>query len=106
MEAQASGLPVLVSDEGGPREMMDHKVSGLVLSSTDACQWANAMDVLLSDTPLRQQMGHNAVTRIHRYSLERTLEGFWMEHARCVLPDVGEAGEGAIPAAPGAVAKV
>lgn len=86
MEAQASGLPVLVSDEGGPKEMMDHKVTGMVLSSTDANAWTMAMAELLDSEAMRAQMSRNAVTRIHRFSLERTFETFWNEHAACVLP--------------------
>ena len=35
LEAQASGLPVLVSDEGGPREVMDDGLTGLVLPAAD-----------------------------------------------------------------------
>ena len=42
MEAQASGLPVLVSDEGGPREMMDEGLTGLVLSGKDAKAWTQS----------------------------------------------------------------
>ena len=84
-EAQASGVPVLVGDEGGPREMMDHGITGLVLSATDVQQWTDAMDGLLTDDGRRQQMSRNAATRVGRFSLDRTFDSFWMEHANCVL---------------------
>ena len=43
MEAQASGLPVLVSDEGGPREVMDDGLTGQVLLGSDSAAWAHAI---------------------------------------------------------------
>lgn len=87
-EAQASGLPVLVGDEGGPKEMMDHGVSGLVLSSTDPAPWTEAMDELLSNDLRRRQMARNAVTRVGRFSLKRSFMAYWMEHAACILPNI------------------
>jgi len=86
MEAQASGLPVLVSDEGGPREMMDDGLTGLVLPGTDASRWCRAIDELLIDEPRRLRMARTAPTRINRYSLEKTFEGFWQEHVLAVEP--------------------
>ncbi|MEM1072392.1 MAG: glycosyltransferase, partial [Planctomycetota bacterium] len=35
MEAEASGLPVLVTDKGGPQEVVKHGETGFVLPSTD-----------------------------------------------------------------------
>ena len=32
---QASGLPALVAEDGGPHEIMDHNLTGLVLPGTD-----------------------------------------------------------------------
>ena len=44
MEAQASGLPVIVSNEGGPKEMMEDCVTGMMLPATDARRWASMID--------------------------------------------------------------
>lgn len=43
LEAQASGLPVVVSSSGGPREQMRPGVTGAVCSSQDAATWADAI---------------------------------------------------------------
>jgi glycosyltransferase involved in cell wall biosynthesis len=80
MEAQACGVPVLVSDEGGPQEMTDDGVSGLILPGGDALAWANAIDALLDDDVLRQRMSRTAAQRASRFSLERCFELFWQEH--------------------------
>src|SRR5690606_11436555 len=39
MEAQASGLPVLVSDAGGPKEMIEDQATGLVIPGNDPNRW-------------------------------------------------------------------
>lgn len=86
MEAQASGLPAIVSDEGGPKETVADQVSGLVLPATDPDVWADAIDRLLDDEPTRQRFSRSAVARSARYSLANTFEQFWNEHLRVVQP--------------------
>jgi glycosyltransferase involved in cell wall biosynthesis len=43
LEAQASGLPSLVSDEGGPKEIIAPDRSGFVLPGHDVAAWRKAM---------------------------------------------------------------
>src|ERR1700722_19664778 len=80
IEAQSCGLPVLVSDEGGPREVMDDGITGMVLPATDAAAWTRAIDSLLTDDSRRQRMARTAPQRMARYSLEKTFEAFWEQH--------------------------
>src|SRR5690606_10786710 len=77
LEAQASGLPVLVSDRGGPREVVADGVSGLVIPGGSAVAWAEQIAGLLVDAPLRAQMGPAAAAHAQRFSLERCFEQFW-----------------------------
>lgn len=86
MEAQASGLPAIVSDEGGPKETVADQVSGLVLPATDAEVWSNAIDRLLDDETTRRRFARSALARSARYSLANTFEQFWSEHLRVVQP--------------------
>src|SRR5207248_2475482 len=90
MEAHACGLPAVVSNEGGPKETVDHEVSGLVLPATDARVWAAALDQLLSDEPRRSRMARCAPQRVARFSLERTFESFWIEHLLAAEPPAAE----------------
>lgn len=91
MESQASGLPALVSNEGGPKEMIDHNVTGLILNGTDASAWTAAMDELLNDTPRRLAMRAAATARMSRHSLGHTFESFWSEHLAAVtLPPLDD----------------
>jgi D-inositol-3-phosphate glycosyltransferase len=98
MEAQGCGLPALVANEGGPKEIVADGVTGLVLSGNDPVRWCQAMSELLDDAPRRQRMARAAAQRAERFSLSRTFETFWSEHARAVAGPPG--GEDEIPLAP------
>ncbi len=91
LEAQACGLPVLVSDEGGPQGQMENEVTGLVLPGRDASKWVNAIDRLFNDEALRAGMGRSAAARLQRRDLGKTFEAFWAEHVKLVAPAEAEA---------------
>ena len=80
MEAQACGLPCLVSPEGGPKETVADKESGLVLPTRDAAAWCEAMDALLDDRPRLARYARAAAERGSRLSIARSFEAFWQEH--------------------------
>jgi glycosyltransferase involved in cell wall biosynthesis len=84
LEAQASGLPALVSTLGGPRELVEHESSGLVLSTMDPAAWAGAIAGLLDNSERRNRMSESAVRRMNRYSLRKTFDQFWERHLRAV----------------------
>ena len=56
MEAQASGLPVIVSAIGGPCELMEDGRTGIVVSGHDPTDLAQAM-IRLLDPKVRRSMG-------------------------------------------------
>ena len=80
MEAQASGLPTIVSPDGGPKESIDDGRTGLVVDGTDPARWAAAISELLDDGPRRQRMSQAAAQRSSRQSLSTTFEAFWNTH--------------------------
>lgn len=60
LEAQASGLPVIVSDQGGPRENMEPWATGHVSAAGDARDFAWRAASLLQNTAVRQGMSASA----------------------------------------------
>ncbi len=60
LEAQASGLPVIVSDGGGPKELMLDGVTGLVTRADSREELVDAMRSLLLDPSRVAYMGVNA----------------------------------------------
>lgn len=82
MEAQASGVPVLVSDVGGPKEVVSPGVTGLVLPPSDHHPWARAITDMVSDHVKREQMGRAAHVHMADYDMRATFEHFWAVHER------------------------
>lgn len=82
MEAQASGVPVLVSDVGGPKEVTVPGVTGLVLPASDPHAWARAITDLAADRARRERMGRAAHAHMQAFDMQATLEQFWSVHER------------------------
>jgi len=61
LEAQASGLPVVVSDAGGPHENMTDGVTGAVCNSVHPESWADVVARLVASPERLARMGAAAV---------------------------------------------
>jgi glycosyltransferase involved in cell wall biosynthesis len=60
LEAQSSGLPVIVSDAGGPKELMVDGETGMVFSAGSGADLAAAIRYFLNNRAILAEMGHNA----------------------------------------------
>jgi glycosyltransferase involved in cell wall biosynthesis len=69
LEAQASGLPVVVSDQGGPQELMVDGVTGLMVRGRDVGALTLAMRRLM-DPERRAEMGRAARAFVEQNRLE------------------------------------
>jgi glycosyltransferase involved in cell wall biosynthesis len=102
MEAQACGLPAVVSNEGGPRETIQDGETGVVVESNDPARWAGVVESLLDDADRRQAMSLHAAERAKRSSLVQTFEGFFAAHlAACEAASEEAASPTTLPAAGG-----
>lgn len=81
LEAQASGLPALVTDQGGPREVVRDGETGLVLPAHDARAWAGAIARLVGDEGARARMGRAAHAHMRAHDIARSMDDFWDAHA-------------------------
>lgn len=82
MESQASGLPVLVSDRGGPKEVVREGETGFVLPADAPSVWAERIGALVTDSQKRRRMGQAAHLAMQEMSIVRTFEDFWGVHER------------------------
>ena len=57
VEAMLAGRPVVASDAGGLRDVVEHGVSGLLVPPGDPAALAQALDALLDDPRRRARMG-------------------------------------------------
>lgn len=80
MESQAAGMPVIVSDTGGPKEVVRDGDTGLVLRASNERAWSAAIVGLVEDGERRERMGHEAEAFIREHSIEKSFEHFWRVH--------------------------
>jgi glycosyltransferase involved in cell wall biosynthesis len=78
IEAQASGLPCVVTRCGGPEEVVVDGTTGLVVPPGDADALARAVVTLSRDAGLRARMAAAARENARRFDLSRMVEA-WVE---------------------------
>jgi glycosyltransferase involved in cell wall biosynthesis/predicted metal-dependent phosphoesterase TrpH len=77
LEAQASGLPVVVSDSGGPKELVEENRNGLITKSRDVEDFARAIRVLVTNSGVREKMSRSARNSVTDRSWPSAFRKFW-----------------------------
>lgn len=84
MESQASGLPVIVTDQGGPKEIVhnqSHEYStAFVLPHDDEPQWVDTIVKLACDDELRSTLGRNGIELMKDHTFVASFEHYWSIH--------------------------
>ena len=84
LEAQASGLPVLVSDKGGPKDCVSDGATGLVLRNMTPATLTTAIAQLLQQPEKLETMRRAATTHATSLSPELAYDQFWNMHTDCI----------------------
>jgi glycosyltransferase involved in cell wall biosynthesis len=83
IEAATAGVPVVATDVGSVREIVEHDVTGFVVS--DEGSLADAVTRLVNDAPLRRTMGERAGAHIaQRCSMQAYLDAHTALYERLV----------------------
>lgn len=82
LEAQASGLPTLVSDQGGPQQLIKHNHTGFIIPTNKPDQWSQMITNLIANPTERQIMGSAAHKATQSHSFNTSFEEFWSAHER------------------------
>ena len=82
MEAQASGLPAVVYDIGGPRECMRPGQSGFAVPYGDEAEFFEKVELLVDDEVMRRRMGRAAREFATKLSWRTVAEGLLDMHLR------------------------
>jgi glycosyltransferase involved in cell wall biosynthesis len=80
LEAQASGVPVMVSDRGAARENVADGETGFVLPVDSPARWAQEVSRLLADDEGRRAMAAAARTLAEERTIEASYRHYWELH--------------------------
>ncbi|MCZ2858502.1 glycosyltransferase family 4 protein [Blastococcus sp. VKM Ac-2987] len=69
VEGMAAGCAVIASGPGGPAEIVEPEVSGLLVDGGDHRQLTAALDRLLQDRSLRERLAHGGTARAERFAI-------------------------------------
>ncbi len=77
VEAMLHGLPVVATAAGGPRELVDDEVTGLLVAPQDVGALADALVRLCRDAALRDRLGAAGLAKAQdRYTVEAMTRGY------------------------------
>ena len=77
VEAHASGLPTVVSETGGPKELVRHGETGFVTRSLDVEDFTRAVRRLVEEPALRETMGRAARAGVEDRDWSEAFRKFW-----------------------------
>ena len=84
-EALFYGTPVIASDCGGPRELIDNNVSGILVPNRDVSAMANAMTTLIANNELRNMLALNSQKAIrHKINSHQASAKLLTVYKHCV----------------------
>lgn len=76
LEALASGLPLIATDTGGTRELIEEGKNGFVVKMKDAGDLADKIKLLMNDPDLRKQMGEASRKKAEMMSWEKVAKEY------------------------------
>ncbi|MFF0148249.1 D-inositol-3-phosphate glycosyltransferase [Amycolatopsis sulphurea] len=85
LEAQACGTPVVAAEVGGLPVAVPHGVSGLLVPSHRAADWADALAAVALRPDRRAELAANAVPHAQRFSWRRTTDSLTGIYAQASL---------------------
>jgi glycosyltransferase involved in cell wall biosynthesis len=74
IEAMAAGKAVVAADDGGPAEIVENGITGILVPPSDPAALAGAISSLLIDDARREEMGRAGAKRVReRFDIEDTV---------------------------------
>ncbi|MEM9445097.1 MAG: glycosyltransferase [Verrucomicrobiota bacterium] len=79
IEAMAAGLPVFVSDIGGPKELVAELDHCKILKAKDLRAWVGAISEFMDNGPSRETLDRTARKMQNERSWDRAFDAFWKD---------------------------
>lgn len=93
LEGMAAGVPVVAAAAGGPLELIEDGVSGLLYNPGDAAALAECLARLCGSSDLRRELGSQARSRAAEFTYDRIIPRWEQELGRVLAsPRRGRAG--------------
>ncbi|MCF8242248.1 MAG: HAD-IIB family hydrolase [Melioribacteraceae bacterium] len=67
IEAAASGLPIVATDDGGPRDIIGNLENGMLVDVQDPKNISDGITAILSDENKWRKYSNNGIDRVHRF---------------------------------------
>jgi len=77
LEALASGIPCVVSDQGGPKDLIAHGTNGFITRALDVEDFTRQVAKVVADPDLRQAMGIEAHRTVQSRDWSEAAREFW-----------------------------
>ena len=77
LEALASGVPCIVSDQGGPKDLVEHGRTGFITHALDAGDFSKRIQQLTEDSGLRHAMSIEAHRTVQDRDWSEAARKFW-----------------------------
>jgi len=87
IEAMAAGVPVIASDVGGIKEIIQDQHNGLLFKSEDSADLANQIELISNDKALMQRIRTNALSMIHKYSIRNMNNAYYNAYRLLLCQD-------------------
>ncbi|WDC85911.1 glycosyltransferase [Caloramator sp. mosi_1] len=84
MEAMATGLPLVVTDCRGNRDLVKNDENGYVVSLDDIKKFASCIEELYESECLRMKFGEKSLDIIKQYSLEKVMDEMERVYLNCI----------------------
>ena len=81
LEAAATGLPLVATNDGGPRDIIGYCENGILIDPTDNLQIADALKKILADDELWETYSRNGIMNVRKYFT-------WESHAETYLESI------------------
>ncbi|MCG6894249.1 MAG: HAD-IIB family hydrolase [Desulfobacteraceae bacterium] len=74
LEASATGLPIVATNDGGPNDIVRNCENGILVDPTDSARIAEAIRTILTDEEAWERYSRNGILNVHSYYT-------WSSHA-------------------------